>query len=299
MNGLTIDGVAALGSPEYLLCVMILLFGRGMDLLSTWIATPTLVLEANPIARWLGWRAGVVVNVIACGGIAVLPLAAVSVATMSVLVAARNLQSAWLVRVLGEHEYRSWIAARYRETTRGVFLICLILQASLLALVGASLMVFSRQRVPFRCWVRHRNLRGGDRVFHIPWHAPRRAGLGVGGGLNLAERGRSGGWRGQFGEGLAFALLQDGFESGRVHLGFRGKTGRDGVEGGGPALFEGAGDPAGSGVVGRQGEVPIFELAMQLAEVTGGGLGIFLGHQSLVPVGEVFNPNVCAVADIN
>lgn len=150
MNGLTIDGVAALGSPEYVLCVLILLFGRGMDLLSTWIATPTLVLEANPIARWLGWRAGVVVNVIACGGIAVLPLAAVSVTTMSVLVAARNLQSAWLVRVLGEHEYRSWIAARYRETTRGVFLICLILQASLLALVGASLMVFSRQQlVPF------------------------------------------------------------------------------------------------------------------------------------------------------
>ncbi|MBL9136801.1 MAG: hypothetical protein JNK85_13070 [Verrucomicrobiales bacterium] len=150
MNGLEIDRVTTFGSPEYLLCALILLFGRGMDLLSTWIATPTLELEANPIARWLGWRAGVAVNLIACGAIAWLPLAAVSVATMSVMVAARNLQSAWLMRVMGEHEYRSWIAARYRETARGVFVICLVLHASLLALVGACLMVFSRQQlVPF------------------------------------------------------------------------------------------------------------------------------------------------------
>jgi hypothetical protein len=150
MNGLEIDRVAAFGSPEYLLCVLILVFGRGMDLLSTWMATPTLVLEANPMARWLGWRAGVVVNLIACVGIAMLPLAAVSVATMSVMVASRNLQSAWLIRVLGEHEYRGWIAARYREAERGVFLICLVLHASLLSLVGAILMIFSRQQlVPF------------------------------------------------------------------------------------------------------------------------------------------------------
>lgn len=150
MKGLDIDRVTAFGSPEYLLCVLILVFGRGMDLLSTWMATPTLELEANPIARWLGWRAGVVVNLVACGAIALLPLAAVSVATMSVMVAARNLQSAWLMRVMGEHEYRSWIAARYRETERGVFVICLVLHASLLALVGASLMIFSRQQlVPF------------------------------------------------------------------------------------------------------------------------------------------------------
>ena len=29
-----------------------------MDFLSTWVATPNLVLEGNPIAKKLGWRWG-------------------------------------------------------------------------------------------------------------------------------------------------------------------------------------------------------------------------------------------------
>ena len=31
---------------------------RGMDFLSTWVATPNLVLEGNPIAKKLGWKMG-------------------------------------------------------------------------------------------------------------------------------------------------------------------------------------------------------------------------------------------------
>lgn len=150
MNGPEIQYVAPIGSVDYVLFVLIVMFGRAMDMLSTWIATPTLELEANPLARWLGWRAGIVVNLIASAIIAILPLAAISVATTSVLVASRNLQSAWLTRVLGEHEYRMWIAARYREGRRGVFLICLVLHAGLISLVGTSLMIFSyRQLIPF------------------------------------------------------------------------------------------------------------------------------------------------------
>jgi hypothetical protein len=148
--GLDLHGVATFGSTAYLLLLALLLFGRGSDLFSTWIATPTLELEANPLARRLGWRAGVAVNLVACLLLALLPLAAVSVTTTSVLVASRNLQSAWLMRTLGEHEYRAWIAARYREARRGVFLICLLLHTGLIALVGAALMLFSEwQLVPF------------------------------------------------------------------------------------------------------------------------------------------------------
>ena len=149
-SSLDLQGIARFGSTDYLVLLGLVLFGRGMDLFSTWIATPTLELEANPIARALGWRGGVAVNLVACLVLAVLPLAAVSVATTSVLVASRNLQSAWLMRTLGEHEYRAWIAARYRETPRGVFVICLLLHTGLLGLVGGALMLFSRwQLVPF------------------------------------------------------------------------------------------------------------------------------------------------------
>jgi uncharacterized membrane protein len=115
-----------------------------MDLVSTWLATPTLQLEANPIARWLGWRRGWVVNALASVALALIPLAAVSVTTTSLMVAARNAQSAWIVRSMGEFEYRSWIAARYRAAGRGVFLVSLLMNTGLTALVGAGLMVFSR-----------------------------------------------------------------------------------------------------------------------------------------------------------
>ena len=30
-------------------------FSRGMDYLSTWVGTPRLELEANPLMGWLGW----------------------------------------------------------------------------------------------------------------------------------------------------------------------------------------------------------------------------------------------------
>ena len=150
MTGPAVDHTTVFGSWEYVALLALVLFGRAADLFSTWVATPTLELEANPVARLLGWRAGIAVNALVAFAVALLPLAAISIATTSILVASRNLQSAWLTRALGEHEYRSWIAARYRESRRGVFVICLLLHSALIALVGVGLMVFARwQLIPF------------------------------------------------------------------------------------------------------------------------------------------------------
>ena len=80
----------------------LLVFARGMDFLSTWIATPNLVLEGNPIAKKLGWRWGLLLNVVLVLALALWPLSAIVISTTSVLVAARNFQSAWLMRSLGE-----------------------------------------------------------------------------------------------------------------------------------------------------------------------------------------------------
>lgn len=144
------DVLVPYGSAPYLGLLALLLFARGADLFSTWVATPTLELEANPIARALGWRGGIVVNFLAAVAIAALPLAAISIATTSLLVASRNLQAAWLVRAVGEHAYRDWIAARYRETPPGVFLLLLLLHTGFIAFIGGGLMLFSRWNlIPF------------------------------------------------------------------------------------------------------------------------------------------------------
>ena len=145
-----IDAVVPFGSGAYLLMVLVVAFARGADLFSTWVATPTLELEANPIARLLGWRLGVGVNLVLALTVAILPLAALSITTTSLMVAARNLQSAWLIRSMGEHAYADWIARCYLVTRPGLFLGLLLLHAGCIACVGAGLMLFSEwQLVPF------------------------------------------------------------------------------------------------------------------------------------------------------
>jgi hypothetical protein len=144
------DDPVSFGSREYFLMFALLVFSRGMDFLSTWIATPNLVLEGNPLAKKLGWRWGLLLNVAMVVVLALWPLSAIVVATASVLVAARNFQSAWLMHSLGEDAYRNWYVQRVRETRVTLYLLCLAGNTLLTAGVGAVLIYFSRMRlVPF------------------------------------------------------------------------------------------------------------------------------------------------------
>jgi hypothetical protein len=137
------DLLSPFGSAPYFLFLCLLVFSRGMDFLSTWIATPNLLLEANPIARKLGWRMGIMLNGVLCFAFAAWPLPAIVIITTSLLVAARNLQSAWLMRSLGEDQYRLWIRQRVKESRLGLYLFCLLTQTALIASVGATVMGFS------------------------------------------------------------------------------------------------------------------------------------------------------------
>src|SRR5688572_20252010 len=132
------------GSKWYFLMLTLLIFSRGMDFLSTWVATPNLVLEGNPIAKKLGWTWGLVVNVVLVILLAMWPVAAIVISTASVMVAARNFQSAWLMRTLGEHSYRDWHVERVQETRISVFLFCLFGNTLLTAGVGFAIILFSR-----------------------------------------------------------------------------------------------------------------------------------------------------------
>jgi len=136
------------GSAEYVALLGLLLSMRGADFLSTWVATPHLVLEGNPLAKKLGWKWGTFVNVAVCLIFAAWPLSALVIATTSALVAARNFQAAWLMRTLGEEQYREWYVQRLRETPLPLYLFCLLGQTLLVAAVGAALMLFSGGRLP-------------------------------------------------------------------------------------------------------------------------------------------------------
>lgn len=131
------------GCREYFLFVAVLTFARGMDFLSTWIATPHLALEGNPIAKWLGWKWGAVVNVVLIVVLARWPLSAIVVSTASVLVAARNFQSAWLMRSMGEVGYRDWYLHHLAATPLPLYLACLAGNALLPLAVGGVLVIFS------------------------------------------------------------------------------------------------------------------------------------------------------------
>ena len=136
------DDVVSFASRDYFLMLLVLAFGRTMDILSTWIATPNLVLEGNPFARKLGWRWGILLNIAICIGVAFWPISAVAISTTSILVAARNFQSAWLMRSLGEEFYRDWHVARIQEANIGIYLLCLAGNALLPASVGVALIYF-------------------------------------------------------------------------------------------------------------------------------------------------------------
>ena len=145
------DDLVPFGSRTYALVLLLLLLSRGMDVLSTWIATPHMMLEGNPIARKLGWRWGLPLNAVMCFAFALWPLPAIVISTTSLLVAARNFQSAWLMRSLGEERYRDWHVERIQETNITLYLFCLFAQTGLTAVVGAAVIYFSdwqRESVP-------------------------------------------------------------------------------------------------------------------------------------------------------
>lgn len=142
MDPLAADSFISFGSRVYWLLLASLVFCRGMDVLSTRIATPNLVLEGNPIAKLLGWRWLLPVNLGFCVALAAWPLPAIMLGTMSLLVAARNFQSAWLMRSMGEEAYREWHIQRIQETRVTLYLFCLAGESGLIAVIGAVIILF-------------------------------------------------------------------------------------------------------------------------------------------------------------
>ena len=139
------DDLIPFASRDYWLLLLLVAFARGMDFLSTWFATPNLVLEGNPIAKKLGWRGGAVLNVVICFVVAREPMVCIAISTTSLLVSARNFQSAWLMRTLGEIAYRDWHIDRIVEARVAGYLLGLAGNTLPTAAVGVAVIYFCGQ----------------------------------------------------------------------------------------------------------------------------------------------------------
>jgi hypothetical protein len=85
-----------------------------------------------------------------CFAFAFWPLTAVIVITTSLLVAARNFHSAWLMRSMGEAAYREWFVERIAQARLSLFFSCLLAETVLGGAIGAALIGFSgEESVPF------------------------------------------------------------------------------------------------------------------------------------------------------
>ena len=92
---------------NHVLCGLVLA-ARGADLFSTYLATPKLLLEANPIAKKLGWKFGFVTLLSALLAYVDQRLAVV-VLVASLMVASANFSKLWTIRALGESGYQRFI----------------------------------------------------------------------------------------------------------------------------------------------------------------------------------------------
>lgn len=145
-----IEDTLPFASREWFCFFALLLFARGMDFLSTWVATPNLLLEGNPLARKLGWKWGAVANLVLCFAFAFWPLTAIIVMTAGLLVAAHNFRSAWLMRTMGEVAYREWFLERIERARLSFYFACLCGETILTALPGAALIWFcDSNTIPF------------------------------------------------------------------------------------------------------------------------------------------------------
>ncbi len=118
---------------KLLLCGIIL-FAKLGDNISTWLISPKLKLEANPVGRKLGWKF-IWLTLLVClipwvsleGAVAVLPIL--------FLVAANNFSGLWFARALGEEG----IVKFYTEAAaRGSFRLAVASEALRAVFLGAA-----------------------------------------------------------------------------------------------------------------------------------------------------------------
>jgi len=123
---------------QHVLCGLIFV-SRAGDIVSTFLLTAKLKLEANPIVKKLGWRFAVL-TMLACLVPYYSTQAGIIILVPSLLVSASNTAKIWSVRALGETEYLNLLYRLARTTKLAHALAGVLVSALFIAMAGLVLL---------------------------------------------------------------------------------------------------------------------------------------------------------------
>ncbi|HTA63986.1 MAG TPA: hypothetical protein VK753_00650 [Xanthomonadaceae bacterium] len=122
----------------------LLLLSRVGDVLSTYLATPTLKLEANPIVRRLRWPFAIATMFVSFLAY-VDTTAAVILLVPCLLICASNFGKVWMMRTMGEDAYLEMLIGVARRGNVWRAIVGILVSASFTALSGIVLMILSTE----------------------------------------------------------------------------------------------------------------------------------------------------------
>lgn len=131
-----------LGHDRTHVLAALLLFARLGDIGTTYLATPRLILEANPIAKRLGWPyalATLLVAFVPYGS----PEVGLVALVMSLFVSSSNASKIWAMRTMGEEGYRAYLRDLARKSRLRWAIGPHLASASFLSIAGVLLIALS------------------------------------------------------------------------------------------------------------------------------------------------------------
>ena len=133
---------------EHFLCGLLLISRLG-DIGSTYLVTPKLTLEANPIMRRLGWRFALL-SILVCLVPYFSTQSGVMILVPFLLVSSSNTAKIWFIRSYGELAYRELLVSLARKSKLRYALAGVNGSAAFLLLLGLVMLYLSPD--PARYW---------------------------------------------------------------------------------------------------------------------------------------------------
>jgi hypothetical protein len=135
-------GFLAVGHNLQNTLAVLILISRFGDIGSTYLATPTLKMEANPLMRAGGWKLAVFTTT-ACLIPYYSPPLGLTMLVLSLFVTASNLSKGWLMRALGEAHYQAMLLTAAERSSLPVALGFVLVGAASVGFAGLIMILVS------------------------------------------------------------------------------------------------------------------------------------------------------------